>query len=312
MFIVSTFVEGSIKMFKQLPKFSKILVTSLIVIIAVFATLLLVLNIYMIGYRKDNAATRATLVKNNSELIGTRFEVPRDGKDNVKVNLYIPDHEDNEKLPVIFNIHGGGFVGGDADLLDTQSDRISKEWHSIIVTINYTKADVKPIEYGVEEIKDTILYFRDHANEYHADPTKFSVLGYSAGGYYAASSAIELDKSGFKLASQILCYAWSKFLPEDQVNPTVAPALFVLASEDPISQDSRVYEETLRNSGIKTEIKEYQGAKHSFIESNNPEGYKTGTKEELAEYITPEQEKLAREAESDINSWLQELYKKNN
>ena len=292
------------KSFKKLPKFWKFIIVILIIIIV----LLLAINIYAIHYRKINAANRALLVKDDSELLGTRFEVPRDGKDSVKVNLYIPENPDNEKLPVVFNIHGGGFVGGDADVLDTQSDRISKEWNAMIVTINYTKADVKPIDYGIQEITDTVLYFSNHNTEYNIDKTKFAVMGYSAGAYYASASAVDLANKGFDLQAQILCYPFTTFLTKQKVNEKVAPALFVLASEDPISQGSKEYEEYLRNNGVKTTIKEYQGAGHSFIESNNPEGdHDFASEEERNSVINETQEKLARQAESDIYDWLKQL-----
>ena len=60
-------------------------------------------------------------------------------------------------MPVVFNIHGGGVVGGDADVLDTQSERIANEWNVVVVTINYTKADVKPVSFGSEEIRDGMM-----------------------------------------------------------------------------------------------------------------------------------------------------------
>ena len=60
-------------------------------------------------------------------------------------------------MSVVFNIHGGGFVGGDADVLDTQSERIANEWNVVVVTINYTKADVKPVSFGSEEIRDGMM-----------------------------------------------------------------------------------------------------------------------------------------------------------
>ena len=78
-------------------------------------------------------------------------------KASVKVNLYVPNSMNDERLPVVFNIHGGGFVGGDADVLDTQSERIANEWNVVVVTINYTKADVKPVSFGSEEIRDGMM-----------------------------------------------------------------------------------------------------------------------------------------------------------
>lgn len=291
--------------FKNLPKFWKFIIIVMLVVIMA----LIVLNIFMVSLRKQTSANRKTLVKADSDLIGVRFAVPREKKDDVKVNLYIPENSEDEKFPVIFNIHGGGFVGGDADVLDTQSDRISADWNAIVVTINYTKADVKPIEYGVDEVVDTIKYFRDHSEEYNADTQRFAVIGYSAGAYYASTAAIKLEKDGVPLAAQVLCYPFTTFLDKNEVNENVASALFVLASEDPISQGSKSYEEYLRANGVTTEIKEYDGAGHSFIESNNPEGdHDFASDEERNAVINPTQEALARQAESDIIDWLNELW----
>lgn len=291
------------KKFKELPKFWRILIIVLISIIVFLITLLSVFQNFLTDYRNENAAKRAAVQKLDSELIGTRFEVPRDGKDSVKVNLYVPEDSSNEKLPVIFNFHGGGFVLGDADEMDTQCDTWAKDWNAIIVSIDYTKPDVKSINYGVEEATDTILYFAEHADEYNADTEQFSVIGHSAGGYYATKTAINLDKEGFKLASQILVCPWTTGLPE-KVNSSVAPALFILGGADPISQKTPDYQQVLRDSGVYVEVKEYEGGLHPFISTPYSELSKYFTEEEKEKNITEEQLELAIQAEKDINEWL--------
>ena len=98
------------------------------------------------------------MVKSDEELIGTHFYVPRDGKESVDVNLYIPDRAAGELLPMVFNLHGGAFIAGDADTLDTQSDRIAKDWNAVVVTVNYKLAkDGITIAYGTEEVVDILL-----------------------------------------------------------------------------------------------------------------------------------------------------------
>ena len=90
---------------------------------------------------KNQAEDQANMAKTDEERLGERFLVPREGKDPVEVNLYIPEGDD---LPVVFNIHGGAFIAGDADTLDTQSDRISKSWNVIVVNINYRLTSIVP------------------------------------------------------------------------------------------------------------------------------------------------------------------------
>lgn len=289
--------------FKELPKRWKTQIIILSSISVLFFVLLIIFNLFLNTYRTENEKQRTKLVKNDSELIGERIEIPRDGKDSVKANLYVPDTIGDERLPVVFNIHGGGFVGGDADVLDTQSDRIANEWNVVVVTINYTKADVKPISYGCEEIKDVVLYFADQAEAYGIDPSKFTLIGYSAGAYYAADSTRMLQQSDFDMASLVLCYPWTTGLNANQLEKDFPPTLFVLSGQDPISQKAKKYVKDIESAGLEADVIEYENAVHSFIESNNPEGM-TENVVDMSDVINSEQKSLAREAEAAICEWI--------
>ncbi len=292
--------------FKELSIKWKVTLVTLAVFTTLFITIIGVFSVFLNSYRKSNANMRDAIRKSDGELIGMRFEVPREHKKSVNVNVYIPNNPGKDKLPVLFNIHGGGFVGGDADVLDTQSDRIANEWNVIVVTVNYTKADVESIAYGAEEIKDTVLYFANNANTYNADEKKFSVMGYSAGAFYSAEATKLLEKSHFNIESLILCYPWTVGLRTKDLNQEWPATLFILAGQDPISQKAKSYVESMKDVGIQTEVKEYKNAVHSFIESNNPEGQKD-TSVEMKDVINPEQESLARQAENDIKEWIDSI-----
>lgn len=294
--------------FKELPKFWKRTVIVLIVWTGLMTAGLAGFQGYLTGMRSDSAAARAAVRKPDSELIGTRFEMTREGKPPVELILHIPENSGDEKLPVIFNLHGGGFMLGDASEMDTQCAHWAEDWGAIIVSVNYTKADVKPISYGVQETVDTVLYFAQHAEEYGADATKFSVIGQSAGAHYAARAAIALAAEDFPLAAQILVCPWTSGLP-NEVNSSVAPALFILGGADPISQRTPAYQQVLRDSGVAIEVKEYEGGTHPFISTPYPELSAGFTEEERAEFITDEQKALATQAEQDIKDWLISLYR---
>ena len=294
--------------FKELPKRWKIKIILLSFISALFLILLVIFNIFLNSYREENEKLRAKLVKNDSELIGERIVIQRDGKASVKANLYVPDNTGDELLPVVFNIHGGGFVGGDADVLDTQSERIANEWNVAVVTINYTKADVKPVSYGSEEIRDVVLFFADYAEIYGVDSSKFTLMGYSAGSYYAADSTRLLQKANFNMASLVLCYPWTTGLDVDELED-FPPTLFILSGQDPISQKAKSFVKDMESVGLELEVIEYENAVHSFIESNNPEGI-TDDSVDMSDVINPEQESLAREAEEAISKWIRLRYAK--
>lgn len=289
--------------FNELPKKWRAAVIILAVLTVLFTVAIVLFCSFWREYQKTCAAMRAPLEKPDSERIGERMEIQREHNDPVTVNLYVPNDDGSDKLPVVINIHGGGFVGGDADVLDTQSNRIANEWKAIIVSANYTKADVKPISYGSEEIRDTALYFAAHAEEYNADAARIYIMGYSAGAYYAAEGARMLQESGFDAAGLMLCYPWTTGLPTQNLSADYCPTLFILAGQDQISQNAKPYAESMKNAGIEVEVKEYENAVHSFIESNNPEG-SIGSTEDMSGVINPEQEQLARNAECFIKEWI--------
>jgi acetyl esterase len=112
---------------------------------------------------------------------------------------------------VVFNVHGGAWVGGDALLLDTQSQEMADRLGCLVVNINYIKADVKPFPYAQYEVRDTVLYFVRHAQEYGIDTSKLALMGYSAGGHLCACAAQMLAEDGISLSCQVLCYPFLDF-----------------------------------------------------------------------------------------------------
>ncbi|MGQ7635525.1 alpha/beta hydrolase [Streptococcus suis] len=292
--------------FRELPKKWKIQF-SLLSLWTVLNLLLLVgFTVFLQSYRANNQAHRAVLVKPDSQLIGERLVIDRPDREPVRVNLYRPSEASQTPLPLVVNVHGGGFVGGDADVLDTQSQRLADQWQAVIVTVNYTKADVQPISYGAEEIKDTVLYLAKEKATYGVDPTRFSIIGYSAGANYAALASELLAKEEFDLAGLIMAYPWTTGLSVAHQGEHFPPTLFVLAGQDPISQKAKPFMEDMKKAGRTVDVIDYPEAVHSFIESNNPEGL-TGATIDMSQVVNVEQENLARQAEAAIGDWLESL-----
>lgn len=300
--------------FKQLSKFWKFFIVFQTVLALLFAAIFVVEISFVKSMRDDNAAKRALVQKTDEDRIGARYTVKRDGKKgDVDCNLYFPDESD-EALPVLFNIHGGGFMFGDADEMDSQCEHWAEDWGVAIVSVNYTKLDTKPIDYSVEEITDTMKFFANYASGFESggktytfDTNHFYVLGHSAGGHLATRAAIEVaSENTFRLAGQILCCPWTTGLP-DKVDSNLAPAFFSLGGADEISQRSSAYQQALRNAGVDVTVKEYEGGLHPFIHTPYPELATGLTEEEKAEYITDEQIALAHKAEEDIKAWIAEM-----
>ena len=274
--------------------------------LAFFFSIILLLILKILYDLKLREQDKKQMKKTDKTRIGKRFYIKRKGKEDVELNLYMRK-DSNIDLPLIINIHGGAFIAGDADTLDTQSDRISRQFNSHIVNVNYKliklfEKGVVDVEYQTEEVVDTIKYFYENCKEYKIDINNIFVLGYSAGGFLAMNAALKLINLGIKIKGQILCYAFIKDIIDkfnkldNNIKKNIPSALFILADNDFISNGSLDYEKILRENGINTEIKKYVNSKHGFIEENNPEYEKFNFKESKS----PEQEIMARDAENFV------------
>lgn len=284
-----------------MKKFINIIGVILIVIIAA-----VVLFVVKAGsdVRKRNE-DQLNMSKPDDKLIGEHLYIDRSGKNPIDLNFYIP--QTDAALPLVINLHGGAFVAGDADTLDSQSDRISRNWNVAVAAVNYTlMKDNITIQDAVDEVKDTVKFFCQNADKYHVDEENIFIMGYSAGGYHAMASTLQLTQEGLKIKGQILCYAFISDILEqysalsEDAKDSMPAALFILAGDDPIGKGSLDYEAVLKSNGTETEAILYDGALHGFIEENNPEYEKL----HFHDSKSPEQEKIARDAEVRIGTWL--------
>ena len=123
----------------------------------------------------------------------------------------------NEKRPVILMCPGGGY--------EMTSDREAEPMAMQFLAMGYHVAilrySVSPVRYPValQQVAESILYLKNHAEEYHIDPEKIVVQGCSAGGHLAANYGIawnspfltklmgmENDPERLRVAGLLLCY----------------------------------------------------------------------------------------------------------
>ena len=280
----------------------------MLIIVAIGVVLLIAAFVVSLVYNQSIQTTdQKIMIKSDDELLGMHLYIERDNKDDIDVNWYQAEVE--SKQPLVINIHGGAFIAGDADTLDTQSDRFSKDWGVNVATINYKLLNENiSKQYVIEEISDTVKYFIEHSEEYNVDVNRIYIMGYSAGGYYAMASTLDLIKDGVNIKGQILCYAFIGDIMEqfatltDEQKQNIPSALFILAGDEPISKGSLAYEALIRENSIHTNVKVYDEAKHGFIEENNPEYEVLHKKNKTSK--SPEAEVIARQAEQYINDWM--------
>ena len=124
-----------------------------------------------------------------------------------------------ERCPLLFNMHGGGFIfkqDGDDDLFCA---RLAAELHAIVVDIDYASSLDDPYPAAFDQCYGTIKKYISEAEELGADPARTATLGHSAGGCLVMSIALRANETGdFRLGMQVMDYA-----ANDNYFPLVTP-----------------------------------------------------------------------------------------
>ena len=136
---------------------------------------------------------------------------------------------------------------------------------------------------SLQDAQRTIGLVRLHAKEWHIDPHKIGVLGFSAGGYLAAEISTnfqrrlytpldDADKESARPDFAVLVYPGHLATDNDGLNPNVpvsreTPSTFLVQAEndnvDGVKQ-SLVYFAALKKAGVPAEMHLYAQGGHAF------------------------------------------------
>jgi len=108
-----------------------------------------------------------------------------DGSDHdLAMNVFFPKAND-ELLPAIIYMHGGGFVQGDRNI-GNQPSAILAQGGYFACTISYRLIDKARLPAAMHDAKAAVRFLRANAEELGIDPDRIGVWGHSAGGHLAA------------------------------------------------------------------------------------------------------------------------------
>lgn len=234
--------------------------------------------------------------------VGERFLVPREeGKLPVPVLIYRPKEQGNGKLPVLFHMHGGAWVAGDAILLESFCQLLADRIPAVVVNINYHKADVIPISEMSKEACDCVTYFAAHGDEFGIDADRMAIGGHSAGANLAAGTVLRLMEKGISMKLQMLDYPCldlrfgangdeldaavgglvleddpadihlSPLAAADETLAGVCPAMIIACGPDELRPHAISYAKRLIENDVDVYFREYPKAEHGFVEVNRPE-----------------------------------------
>jgi len=136
---------------------------------------------------------------------------------------------------------------------------------------------------ALEDAQRAIGLVRFHAREWHIDPHKVGVVGFSAGGYLVAETSTRFkrrlyrsvdaaDKESVRPDFAIAIYPGRLATDDDKLNPNVpvsgdTPPTFLLQAQDDHTDgvnQSLVYYLALRHAGVPAEMHIYPAGGHAF------------------------------------------------
>lgn len=109
------------------------------------------------------------------------------------IDVYVPPAPGNH--PLVLYIHGGGWVGG-----HTRHSGALADFPKVLASLAAEGFTVASLEYRLsgeakfpaqlQDAKAALRFLKDHAAQYHIDPTRVGIWGGSAGGHLTALTAL--------------------------------------------------------------------------------------------------------------------------
>lgn len=116
------------------------------------------------------------------------------------------------RLPVLVYLHGGGWVLGNLQSVDSLCRALANASGFLLVSVDYRLAPEHPFPQGLNDAYAAVCWVAEHAATLGGNPAHIVVGGDSAGGNFAAVTALRArDERGPRIAQQVLIYPATDF-----------------------------------------------------------------------------------------------------
>ncbi|MDA9230897.1 alpha/beta hydrolase [Alphaproteobacteria bacterium] len=165
----------------------------------------------------DLAGTRQAAASRNA-ILKEGFTLPEDvtlevisftGSQGHSVELRSmrPKQPTSPTLPLVYWMHGGGYILGSADQDDPLMAKFAHELGCIAVSVDYRLAPETPYPGPLNDAYEGLCHLVENAETYPIDTDRMVIGGASAGAGLAAGLALRVrDEAAFGLAGQVLLY----------------------------------------------------------------------------------------------------------
>ena len=143
--------------------------------------------------RKSDAKIHARQVKPEGVKEVCDLSYIDDGTWQHKLDVYYPEKDENNKLPVIIDVHGGGWMYGDKELNKFYNLYLAKRGFCVFSMSYSLVPDCPDPQYQLQEVMKALKWIKENMKDYPADESKIMLTGDSAGGMLASFAACLLS-----------------------------------------------------------------------------------------------------------------------
>jgi len=127
------------------------------------------------------------------------------GAPEVPIRIYQPRAAAPGPRPCVLEIHGGGFLFGNIEMMDPWCQNVASVLGAVVVSVEYRLAPEDPFPAGLEDCYTALKWTAENAAQLGIDSRRIAVAGQSAGGGLAAATAlVARDRGGPSLCFQLL------------------------------------------------------------------------------------------------------------
>jgi acetyl esterase/lipase len=237
----------------------------------------------------DGPEVAGTVVREGKpKLVGGKPWVYVDKVSRPTMTVYSPSGRNTGAAVVVFPGGGYGVLAIDLEGTDACDWLTSKGITCVLLKYRVPCKVVGPYRdcpTALQDAQRAVGLLRFQAAQWHIDPQKIGVLGFSAGGHMVAAMSTHFDKRLYPAvdaADQVSCrpdfavalYPGHLAVPEKnfalnpdiQVTPQTSPTFLLQAEDDPVDpvENSLVYYAALRKAGVPAEMHIYVKGGHAF------------------------------------------------
>lgn len=128
--------------------------------------------------------------------------------DGIRCSIYSPRERQSNRLPVLFYMHGGGFVIGCSEDTDYVTRRLCHSNHIVVVSINYRLAPETMFPGALTDCTNVVNSVLSQAARLAIDPSRAFFAGDSAGGNLAMALFFNSNEHRNSVKGLVLLAPW--------------------------------------------------------------------------------------------------------